>query len=167
MRFALAIGTFLILVIHGVVFYNQFSHKWERYQIAYFDQARSLARSDAEKAALADRSPRIEQIVISDFGETRVDRCTTCHIASDDPRFASYAQPLQDPPLLRRPGRHPEERQVGAPAQVRRVRLHRLPRRPGPGPAARATPTARTSSGPIRCSATRSRPTGARTSCPC
>lgn len=98
MRFALAIGTFLILVIHGVVFYNQFSHKWERYQIAYFDQARSLARSDAEKAALTDRSPRIEQIVISNFGETRVDRCTTCHIASDDPRFASYAQPLRTHP---------------------------------------------------------------------
>ncbi len=98
MRFALAIGTFLILVIHGVVFYNQFSYKWERNQIAYVDQAKALAKTDAEKAALADRKPRIEQIVVTNFGETRVDRCTTCHIASDDPRFTTYAQPLRTHP---------------------------------------------------------------------
>lgn len=98
MRFALAIGTILILAIHGVVFYNQFSHKWERNQIAYFDQAKAMARSEAERAALAARSPRIEQTVVADFGETRVDRCITCHIASDDPRFAAYAQPLKTHP---------------------------------------------------------------------
>ena len=98
MRFALAVGTFLIFVIHGIVFYNQFYHRWERHQIAYFDQARSLAVTDAEKAALADRKPRIEQIVVANFGETRVDRCTTCHIAADDPRFDKYAQPLKTHP---------------------------------------------------------------------
>ena len=98
MRLALAIGTFLILVIHGVVFYNQFFHQWERNQHAYFDQAKVLAKTDAEKAALAARRPRIEQIVVTNFGETRVDRCTTCHIASDDPRFATYAEPLKAHP---------------------------------------------------------------------
>ncbi|MFZ1377624.1 MAG: c-type cytochrome [Geothrix sp.] len=98
MRLALAIGTFFILVIHGVVFYNQFFHQWERNQHAYFDQARVLAKTDVERNALAARKPRIEQIVVSNFGETRVDRCTTCHIASDDPRFATYAEPLKAHP---------------------------------------------------------------------
>ncbi|MCE1227887.1 MAG: c-type cytochrome [Firmicutes bacterium] len=98
MRLALAIGTFLILVIHGIVFYNQFFHKWERNQIAYFDQAKAMAKTDAERAALADRKPRIEQIVVSNFGETRIDRCTTCHIAADDPRFGTYAEPLKSHP---------------------------------------------------------------------
>lgn len=98
MRLALAIGTFLILIIHGVVFTNQFFHKWERNQIAYFDQAKGMAKSDAERAALSDRKPRIEQIVVANFGETRVDRCTTCHIASDDPRFGGYAHPLKSHP---------------------------------------------------------------------
>ena len=98
MRLALAIGTFFILVIHGVVFYNQFFHQWEQEQQAYFNQARVLAKTDAERAALAGRKPRIEQIVVSNFGETRVDRCTTCHIASDDPRFASHAEPLKTHP---------------------------------------------------------------------
>ena len=98
MRFALAVGTFVIFVIHGIVFYNQFYHRWERNQIAYFDQARALAATDAEKSALAERKPRIEQQVVSGFGETRVDRCVTCHIAADDPRFEKYAQPLRNHP---------------------------------------------------------------------
>ncbi len=99
MRLALAIGSFVILVVHGVVFYNQFFHDWERHQSAYFDQARGLAKTDAERAAVTGRSPRIEQIIVTNFGETRVDRCTTCHVASDDPRFEKYAHPLKSHPF--------------------------------------------------------------------
>jgi mono/diheme cytochrome c family protein len=95
MRLALAIGAFIILLVHGAVFYKQFFHKWESYQTAYFDQARGLAKTDAERAAVTDRSPRIEQYILTSFGDTRVDRCDTCHIAIDDPRFEKYAQPLK------------------------------------------------------------------------
>lgn len=44
MRLALAIASFVVLLVHGVVFCKQFFHKWENYQTAYFDQARSLAK---------------------------------------------------------------------------------------------------------------------------
>ena len=71
MRLALAIGSLVILIVHGVVFYNQFFHKWENYQTAYFDQARSLAKSDVEKTSPEARSPRIEQRIITQFGDTR------------------------------------------------------------------------------------------------
>jgi len=98
MRLALAIGSFLILVVHGLVFYKQFFHAWERHQTAYFDQARGLAKTEAERAAVTGRSPRIEQLIVTSFGETRVDRCTTCHISSDDPRFEKYANPLKTHP---------------------------------------------------------------------
>ena len=98
MRLALAIASFVILTVHGVVFYDQFFHRWERHQTAYFEQARSLSKNEAERAALEARSPRIEQTLVTSFGDTRVDRCTTCHIASDDPRFAAYAQPLKSHP---------------------------------------------------------------------
>jgi len=98
MRLALAIGSFLILVVHGLVFYKQFFHAWERHQTAYFDQARGLAKTEAERAAVTGRDPRIEQLIVTSFGETRVDRCTTCHIASDDPRFEKYAHPLRTHP---------------------------------------------------------------------
>lgn len=99
MRLALAIAAFVILIIHGLVFYDQFFHKWESYQTAYFDQARSLAKTDAERAAVSGRKPRIEQTIVTTFGENRVDRCTTCHIGSDDPRFKEHAQPLRSHPF--------------------------------------------------------------------
>ncbi|MBI4903720.1 MAG: c-type cytochrome [Acidobacteria bacterium] len=98
MKLALSIASLIVLVVHGVVFYDQFFHKWERYQTAYFDQARSQARNDAERAELSERSPRIEQIIVTQFGESRVDRCGTCHIAIDDPRFAGLGHPLKAHP---------------------------------------------------------------------
>jgi sulfur oxidation c-type cytochrome SoxX len=98
MRLALAIASFVILLVHGAVFYNQFFHKWESYQTAYFDQARSLAKTDAEKSALDARTPGVEQIIVTSFGETRIDRCITCHAAMDDPRFKGHAQPISTHP---------------------------------------------------------------------
>ena len=47
MKLALAIASAIILIVHGLVFYDQFFHKWERHQTAYFDQARTQARNDA------------------------------------------------------------------------------------------------------------------------
>lgn len=98
MRLALAVASFVVLLVHGLVFYQQFFHKWENYQTAYFDQARALSKTDAEKAALAARAPRIEQALVTKFGDNRVDRCITCHLAMDDPRFKDHAQPLRTHP---------------------------------------------------------------------
>jgi len=97
-RVTLAIVSFVVLIVHGIVFYDQFFNRWEKHQSAYFEQARSLAKTEAEKHALDDRSPRIEQIIVTQFGESRVDRCSTCHIASDDPRFQGHAEPLRTHP---------------------------------------------------------------------
>src|ERR1035438_943967 len=98
MRLSLAIASFVILIVSGVVFYDQFFYRWERHQTAYFEQARSLSKDPQERAELEARSPRIEQTLVTSFGDTRVDRCTTCHIAIDDPRFAGHAQPLKTHP---------------------------------------------------------------------
>lgn len=98
MRLSLAIASVAILVVHGFVFYQQFFHKWENYQTSYFDQARTLAKTDAERSAMTGRSPKIEQIIVTQFGNDRVDRCTTCHIASDDPRFKDSPHPYKTHP---------------------------------------------------------------------
>ena len=45
MRLALAIASFVVLIVHGFVFYDQFFHKWERHQTAYFEQAKMEGRS--------------------------------------------------------------------------------------------------------------------------
>lgn len=95
MRLALAVASCTILIVHGIVFYKQFFHRWERNQTAYFDQARAQARSEAERRELAERRPRVEQIIVTQFGDSRVDRCPTCHVAADDPRFADHFQPLR------------------------------------------------------------------------
>jgi len=98
MRLPLAIASFVVLIVHGVVFRNQFFHEWERHQSAYIEQARSMSKNDRERKELETRSPRIEQIIVSSFGDTHVDRCTTCHIAADDPRFGGHAEPLKTHP---------------------------------------------------------------------
>jgi mono/diheme cytochrome c family protein len=97
-RVALAIVALLVLVVHGFVFYQQFFNNWEKHQAAYFEQARSLAKTPAERVAVEGRTPRIEQNIVTQFGDSRVDRCLTCHLAADDPRFEKYAQPLQTHP---------------------------------------------------------------------
>jgi len=97
-RVTLAVVSFVVLIVHGIVFYDQFFNRWEKHQTAYFEQARSLAKTDAERRALDERAPRIEQIIVTQFGGSHVDRCTTCHIASDDPRFQGHAEPLRTHP---------------------------------------------------------------------
>jgi mono/diheme cytochrome c family protein len=86
MRLALAIAAFVVLIVHGLVFYDQFFNKWERHQTAYFEQAKM------------EGSPSIRQAIVTSFGDTRVDRCTTCHIAADDPRFVRHEEPLKTHP---------------------------------------------------------------------
>ena len=97
-RWVLAIACFVVLIVHGLVFYKQYFNLWEKHQTAYFEQARSMARTDVERTALDERRPRIEQAIVTQFGESRVDRCTTCHVAIDDPRFQGHAQPLRSHP---------------------------------------------------------------------
>ena len=97
-RVALAIVALVVLIVHGFVFYQQFFNKWEKHQTAYLEQARSLSKTEAEKVAVEGRNPRIEQIIVTQFGDSHVDRCMTCHLASDDPRFQKYGQPLQTHP---------------------------------------------------------------------
>ena len=66
MRLALAIASLVILIVHGIVFYDQFFHQWERHQTAYFEQARTPARRPTPSAPqLEARAPRIEQIIVT------------------------------------------------------------------------------------------------------
>lgn len=98
MRFALASVSLLVLIGCGVVIYGQFHSPWEDVQKAYFHQALAQANTGAERASLQGREPKIEQTIVTAFpgqhGEMRIDRCQSCHIAVDDPRFRSSQEPL-------------------------------------------------------------------------
>jgi mono/diheme cytochrome c family protein len=98
MRLALAVVSLAVLIGSGVVVYDQFHSRWEDNQKAYFNQALEQAKTPAERAALEGRVPKIEQTIVNGFGDTRIDRCQSCHIAVDDPRFAVANEPLRTHP---------------------------------------------------------------------
>ncbi len=100
MRAALAIISVIVLALHGVIFHNQLHARWQEYQGEYFAKAAQLAESDTVRATLTARTPAIEQVIVRSFGPTRVDRCATCHIAADDPRFAQANEPLRTHPQI-------------------------------------------------------------------
>jgi len=97
-RVSLAIAALVVLIVHGIVFRDQFFNHWEKHQSAYLEQARSMAKTDAQRQALDIMKPQIQQVIVTGFGESRVDRCATCHAAIDDPRFAKHAEPLTSHP---------------------------------------------------------------------
>ncbi len=166
MRLALAIASFVVLIVHGVVFYDQFFHRWERHQTAYFDQARSLSKNEARTGGTGSPQP--------------------AHRADHRHQLRRHARgPLHHLP-------HRERR--SALRQITRSRSRPIPTRPpwatcnatAAGSAATSSPTsaapsattaraaaskpntatAKTNSGPSRCSATSRKPTGARISPP-
>jgi len=98
MRYALAIISVLVLALHGIVFYDQFFAKWQDFQQEYYQKAAELTDNADLKKDLQSRKPQIEQTIVRGFGEERVDRCMSCHIAVDDPRFAKVDQPLRTHP---------------------------------------------------------------------
>ena len=98
MRLALAVVSLVVLLGSGAVVYKETQTSWQDHQKAYFAQALAQAKSDSERAALGSKSPKIEQTIVTGFGGSRVDRCESCHIASDDPRFATGKEPLKTHP---------------------------------------------------------------------
>ena len=101
MRSALAVLSVIVFVIHGIVFYDQFFARWQEYQSDYFAKASADPEvSELVKETLRARRPAIEQTIVRSFGGERVDRCQTCHIAIDDPRFKDANQPLTTHPEI-------------------------------------------------------------------
>jgi mono/diheme cytochrome c family protein len=98
MRLALAVVSLLVMIGSGVVVYEQSQSRWQDDQKAYFNQALQMAKGPAERAALEGRAPKLEQTIVTAFGDARVDRCESCHIAVDDPRFDGAKQPLRAHP---------------------------------------------------------------------
>jgi len=98
MRAALAVVSLLVLIASGLIVYEGLQSHWQDTQKAYFEQALVHAKTQAEQAALAERTPRIEQTIVTAFGDERIDRCQSCHIAVDDPNFTTGSEPLRTHP---------------------------------------------------------------------
>ena len=105
MKIALVRGVALLLLGNGFIVYKNFDTEWRRYQKEYLAMVYGKTADPGMKEIIAARSPRIEQLVITGFGKDRVDRCVTCHMGIDDPRFADAPQPFRTHPKI--PGNHP------------------------------------------------------------
>ena len=100
--------TVLGLLVGGLVVLGYFrdeDREWKDYQRKFIQEEIRRA-STAQQRALAERIPvQIRQILIPDLN--RVDRCTSCHLAADDPSYGGYPNPLAYHPLHEQ---HPFER---------------------------------------------------------
>ena len=91
------------LVVLG--YYRDNYREWKDYQHRFIQEEIRRA-STAQQRALAEQIPiEIRQIQLPELN--RVDRCTTCHLAVDDPSYGGYPQPLAYHPLH---DQHPVER---------------------------------------------------------
>jgi cbb3-type cytochrome oxidase cytochrome c subunit len=85
--FGLLVG---VLVI--VAYFKDQHRQWKVYQ-RQFIQAEIRRAATPQQRALAERTPvQIRQILLPELN--RVDRCTTCHLAVEDPSYGGYPQPL-------------------------------------------------------------------------
>jgi len=99
-KIALAVGALFLLLGNAFIIYKNFNTEWRAYQIAYLKMAQEKTADPKIKELLGNKSPRIEQIVVSGFGKERVDRCVTCHMGIDDDRFADAPQPYKTHPKI-------------------------------------------------------------------
>ena len=76
------------------------SREWKHYQKAFFELDRQQAEASGSLVNPNASGYRISQIIVGD--ETRIDRCPTCHLGLEDPRFADAVQPFKRHPDIPR-----------------------------------------------------------------
>lgn len=85
----------LAFAVGGLVvgaFYRDEFREWKRWQRDYIAQELRRAATPEQRAQARALRVEIRQIVLPAL--QRVDRCTTCHVAVDDPGYAGQQQPL-------------------------------------------------------------------------
>lgn len=91
------------LVVIG--YYKDEHREWKDYQHKFIQEEIRRAATPQQRAQ-AERIPvQIRQIVLPALN--RVDRCTSCHLAAEDPSYGGYPQPLAYHPLH---AQHPFEK---------------------------------------------------------
>ncbi len=87
--------TLLSLLVGALVitaFFKDQFREWKHWQHEYIKQEMAKAVTPEQRRAAARIPVEVQQINLPEIG--RVDRCTTCHIAIEDPSYAGAPQPL-------------------------------------------------------------------------
>lgn len=78
------------LVIAG--YYKDQFRNWKTYQRRYVQEEIKRATTPQQRHIAESTPIQVRQILLPELN--RVDRCITCHIASEDPSYGGYPQPL-------------------------------------------------------------------------
>lgn len=97
-KLILLLSVVVLLIGNGLILYKNYGAEWRQYQEEYLEQAYEKAQDPRIKKIIAERSPRIEQLIIRKFGDERVERCITCHTGIDDPSFTDAPNPFKTHP---------------------------------------------------------------------
>jgi mono/diheme cytochrome c family protein len=92
--------TALGLLVGGLVllgYYKDQYRDWKQYQHRFIQEEIRRATTPQQKALATGTSIEVRQILLPELN--RVDRCTTCHLAVEDPSYGGYPQPLAYHPL--------------------------------------------------------------------
>lgn len=100
----LLVAAVVLLCGNALVLHKNYRNEWRSHQAQYLSMAAELTDDPAVRASIEARSPRIEQMIISAWGEQRIDRCTTCHAGIDDPNFSEAPLPYRTHSNI--PGNH-------------------------------------------------------------
>jgi mono/diheme cytochrome c family protein len=98
------LGSAFVLGLLVVAAVQDARRPWKTYQRAYIRAERAAASTPAERQAAANLRVGIRQITLPAL--ERVDRCTTCHLAVENPAYADAEHPLRYHPHH---DRHPFE----------------------------------------------------------
>ncbi len=93
-RYGVLIVAVLVLAVLGATASRSTEEEWLGFQKKYTQLAKERGTKEGELQPIEVKQDRFA------FGENRIDRCRTCHVAVDDPRFVKDAQPLHTHPSI-------------------------------------------------------------------
>ena len=87
----------LVSVLTAAAYYRDEFRDWKDYQRLFIREELRRAATPQQRQLAKGIPVQIRQIVLPDL--RRVDRCTTCHLAVEDPTYGGFPQPLTYHPL--------------------------------------------------------------------
>jgi len=82
----------LVGVLVGLGYYRDEYRPWKEYQRRFIREEIRRAATPDQRVLAQNTLVQIRQILLPELN--RVDRCTTCHLAVEDPSYGGYPQPL-------------------------------------------------------------------------
>jgi mono/diheme cytochrome c family protein len=94
-RLTILVASVLTLLVVAATAARSSSEAWRGYQERYLELSRAKGRSDATSQPV-----EVKQDRLLGYGDVRIDRCRSCHVAVDDPAFAGGKEPLRTHPSI-------------------------------------------------------------------